>query len=86
MSLPCVRVRNNWFRPQRIHNITWVVHYFMQEKTMCKRKMTLIEEMIYNLKKIEKPLNTIRFKRLVVKVLKKEAENEQKNKLSSVNH
>lgn len=53
---------------------------------MCKRKMTLIEEMIYNLKKIEKPLNTIRFKRLVVKVLKKEAENEQKNKLSSVNH
>ena len=37
---------------------------------MCKRKTTLIEEMIYSLKKIEKPLHTRRFKRLVVKTFK----------------
>lgn len=52
----------------------------MQETIMCKRNRTLIEEMIYSLKKIEKPLNTIRFKRLAVKVLK-EVNNEEKNKL-----
>ena len=48
---------------------------------MCKRKMTLIEEMIYNLKKIEKPLKTRRFKRLVIKVFKEGDNNEEKNKL-----